>query len=63
MTLQNKRGGATVLPFPQRPGKHTIDDLKELRAQLRCVERAIQILEGLAEKTGAKPRERRQISV
>jgi len=63
MILQNKRGKARVLPFPQRPGKHTIADLKELRAQLRCVTKAIQILQGLAPKSGPKPRDQRQISV
>jgi len=63
MTLQNKRGGARVLPFPQRPGKHTIADLKELRAQLRCVEKALRILEGLAAKSGPKPGDRRRISI
>jgi len=62
MTLQNKRGGANVLSFPQSPGKHTIADLKELRAQLRCIEKAIRILQGLAARTGDKPRYRRQIS-
>jgi hypothetical protein len=55
MTNQNRRGKATVLPFRQSPGKHTIEDVKELRAQLRCVERVIQILEGLAAKTETSP--------
>src|SRR5881396_1815943 len=51
MTLQIKTGGARVLPFPQRPSKHTVADLRDLRAQLRCIEKAIRILEGLAAKS------------
>lgn len=54
MTIQNRCRKATVLPFPPRPGENNIDRLNELRAELRCIEKAIRILEGLAAKTESK---------
>ena len=63
MTFQGRRGKAKVLPFRPRPGQHTVADLQDLRAELRCVEKAIRILEGLAVKSGVKARDQRQISV
>jgi len=59
----NRRRKATVLLFPSRPVKNRTADLKELRAELRCIEKAIRILEGLAAKTGSKPQRRVKFGV
>src|SRR5690348_16688766 len=54
MINQNRRRKATVLVFPSRPVKNRVADLKELRAELRCIEKAIRILGRLAAKTESK---------
>jgi len=63
MTIRNRRGKATVLPFPSRPVKYSTADVQDLRTELRCIERAIRILESLAAKSGPKARDRRRASV
>jgi len=52
-----------VLVFPSRPVKNRVAHLKELRAELRCIEEAIRILGGLAAKTGSKPQRRVKFGV
>ena len=63
MINQNRRRKATVLVFPSRPVKNRVAHLKELRAELRCIEKAIRILGGLAAKTGSKPQRRVKFGV
>ena len=63
MTLQKIRGKAKVLLFPSRPAKNRNADLKELRADLRCIEKAIRILEQVAAKTESKPQRRIKFGV
>jgi hypothetical protein len=63
MTLQKRRGKAKVLLFPPRLVKNRVAHLKELRADLRCIERAIRILEQVAAKTGSKPQRRVKFGV
>jgi hypothetical protein len=59
----NRRRKATVLLFPSRPVKNRVAHLKELRADLRCIERAIRILERVAAKTESKPQRRIKFGV
>ena len=63
MINQNRRRKATVLLFPSRPVKNRVAHLKELRAELRCIEKAIRILGGLAAKTESKPQRRIRFGV
>jgi hypothetical protein len=76
MHIQNGRGPAVVILFRPRlkkspnprnfavsASRNEIQVLKGLRSELRCIKKAIRILEGLAAQTETKPRTKRQISV
>lgn len=76
MRMPNGRGQVVVIPTrpslekpSKRPsvrvpaGGNQRQVLDELHSDLRCIETAIRILEGLAAKEEAKLRQQRQISV